>query len=159
MDNYRFYLSARVWNFESAEPDFSIFVNSSGASIGPGDGDLDGCTYFSRQTNLEHCSGLVLKANRSSFLLIWNRIFSAPTSMCAFVLLKKGLPRMRTSLCPPACQAPQNRLAQRNFLFLTEYSRRFLQGSGPIGRLVTGTLMLTWVLNSWVCRRPPWAWH
>jgi len=72
MDNYRFYLPARVQNFESTEPDFSDRVYSSCASIGLGDGDLDGCTYFSRQFNLEHRSGLGLKANRSSFPLIWN---------------------------------------------------------------------------------------
>ena len=45
MDNHRFYLPARIQNFESAELDFSSLVHSSGAPIGPEDGDLDGCTY------------------------------------------------------------------------------------------------------------------
>jgi len=71
-----------------------VFDHSSGASIGTKDGDLDGCTCFSRHTNLEYCSSLGLKANRSSFPLIWNLISPAPTSMCAFVECRKGLPRM-----------------------------------------------------------------
>ena len=74
MDNYRFYLLVRVWDFKSAKPDFSVHVYSSGASIGPGDGELDDCICFSCQSNLEYCFGLGLKANRSSFLLIWNLI-------------------------------------------------------------------------------------
>ena len=44
MENYRFYLSMRVRCFESSKQDSSSFVYSSGASIAPGDGDLDGCT-------------------------------------------------------------------------------------------------------------------
>jgi hypothetical protein len=43
--------------------------------------------------------------------------------------------------------------------FLPEYSRRFLQGSRPIGRLDANTSMLVWALSSWGCRRPFWAWH
>ena len=42
--NYRFYLTMRVQCFESSEQDSSGFVYSSGASVGPGDGDLDSCT-------------------------------------------------------------------------------------------------------------------
>ena len=95
MDNYRFYLLARVRNFKSAKLDFSSFIHSLGASIGLEDGDLNGCSSFSCHSNLEHCSGLGLKANRSSFPLIWNWISPAPTSMCAFVVLRKGLPSMR----------------------------------------------------------------
>ena len=92
MDNYRFYLPTRVRNFESAEPDFSIWVHSSGVSFGPRDEDPNTC--FSRHSKLEHHFGLGLKANRSSFPLIWNLISPALTSMCAFVVLRKGLPRM-----------------------------------------------------------------
>jgi hypothetical protein len=44
LDNYRFYLPSRVWNFKSAEPDFSSFIYSSSASVGLGDGETDGCT-------------------------------------------------------------------------------------------------------------------
>ena len=44
MDNYQFYLPMRVWNFESAELDFSSLSYSSGASIDPRDRDLDNCT-------------------------------------------------------------------------------------------------------------------
>jgi hypothetical protein len=58
MDNYRFYLSARARDFESAEPDFSSLTHSSGTSLGSGDRDLYGCTFFSRHTNLGRCSGL-----------------------------------------------------------------------------------------------------
>jgi hypothetical protein len=60
--NYRIYLLARVRCLESAEQDCSSLVYSSGAWIGPGDGDLDGCTssdgdsdddaIFSFQTSL-----------------------------------------------------------------------------------------------------------
>ena len=142
MDNYRFYLPTRVQNFKSVEPDFSSCIYCSAASVGLGDGDLDGCSCFSCHSNVEHCSDLGLKANRSSVPLIWNLISSGLTSMCVFVVLRKGLPRMRVSSYPPTCQVLQNPLEQRNFLFLPEYSRRFLRDSEPIGRLVTGTLML-----------------
>jgi hypothetical protein len=40
----------RVWCFESSEQD-SYLVYSSGASIGPGDGDLDGCTSYNSDSN------------------------------------------------------------------------------------------------------------
>ena len=126
MDNYWFYLLERVQNFKSTEPDFSSLFHSSGASIGPRDGDPDGFTCFSCHSNLEHCSGLGLKANRSFFLLIWNLISSAPTSMSALVVLRKGLPSMRVSSCLPICQAPQNPLERRSFLFLPEYFWWFL---------------------------------
>ena len=95
MDNYRFYLPTRVRNFKSAEPDFSSRVYSLGASVGPEDGDLDGCTSFSCHSKLEHCSRLALKANRPSLPLIWNLISLALTSMCAFVVFRKGIPRIR----------------------------------------------------------------
>jgi hypothetical protein len=39
-------------------------------NIGPKDGDLDGCTCSSCQSNLEHCSGLGLNVNHSSFPLM-----------------------------------------------------------------------------------------
>jgi hypothetical protein len=35
MNNYRFYLPARVRNFGSAKPDFSSLTHSSGASLVP----------------------------------------------------------------------------------------------------------------------------
>ena len=73
------FFPARVRNFKSTKPDFSIWVYSSSVSVGPGDGDLDTC--FSCHSRLEHCSYLVLKAKRSSFPLIWNLISPAPTSM------------------------------------------------------------------------------
>ena len=93
IDNYLSYLLARVWHFKSTEPDFSVRVYSSGASVGPRDGDPDTC--FSYHSKLEHCSSLDLKANRSSLPLIWNLISPTLASMCAFVVLRKGLPSMR----------------------------------------------------------------
>ena len=119
MDNYRFYLPARVRSFESAEPDFSILFHSSGASIGPGDGDLDGCTCFSRHSSLEHCSGLGLKANRSSFPLIWNLISPTPTSMCAFVVLRKGLPSMRGVFISSYMSSTTKLTSTKKFLIFT----------------------------------------
>ena len=95
MDNYRFYLPTRVRDFKSAEPDFSSCIYSSSALVGLGDVDPDGCTGFSCHSKLEHCSGLGLKANCSSLPLIWNLISLALTSMCAFVVLRKGLSSMR----------------------------------------------------------------
>jgi hypothetical protein len=92
MDNYRFYLLARVRDFKSVELDFSSCIYSSGALVGLRDGDPTG---FSCHSKLEHCSGLGLKAKHSSLPLIWNLISLAPTLMCAFVVLRKGLPRMR----------------------------------------------------------------
>ena len=92
LDNYRFYLPARVRNFKFAEPDFSSCIYSLGASVGPGDGDLDGCICFSCHSKLEHCSSLGLKANRSSLPLIWNLISLSLTSMCVFVVLR-GSPK------------------------------------------------------------------
>ena len=45
MDNNQFFLLARVQCFKSFEQDLTGEVlYSLGASIGPGDGDLDGCT-------------------------------------------------------------------------------------------------------------------
>ena len=44
MDNYRFYLPARVRCFESSKQDSSCLVYSLGASIGPRYAGLDGCT-------------------------------------------------------------------------------------------------------------------
>ena len=45
MDNYRLYHLAMVWCFQSSEQDLTREVlYSSGASIGPGDGHLNGCT-------------------------------------------------------------------------------------------------------------------
>ena len=119
MDNYRFYLLARVRSFESAEPDFSILFHSLGASIGPGDGDLDGCTCFSRHSSLEHCFGLGLKANRSSFTLIWNIISPAPTSMCAFVVLRNGLPSMRGVFMSSCISSTTKSTGIKKFLIFT----------------------------------------
>ena len=142
MDNYRFYLPARVQDFKFAEPDFSSCIYSSGASVGLKDGDPNGCTSFSYHSKLEHCSGLGLKVNRSSLPLIWNLISLAPTSMFAFVVLRKGLPRMRGVFMSSCISSTKNPLEQRSFLFLPEYSRRFRQDSEPVGQLVAGTLML-----------------
>ena len=66
MDNYQFYLPTMVQDFKSTEPDFSSCIYSSGALVDPGDGDPNGSTGFSCHSKLEHCSGLGLKANRSS---------------------------------------------------------------------------------------------
>jgi hypothetical protein len=47
MDNYWFYLSARVQCFESSKQDLTREVlHSLGASVGLGDGDLDGCPSY-----------------------------------------------------------------------------------------------------------------
>ena len=51
MDNYRFYLLARVRCFESSELDSSSLIYSLGASVGPEDGDLDGCTSSNGESN------------------------------------------------------------------------------------------------------------
>ena len=71
MDNYRFYLPTRIWSFESSKQDLTGEVlYFSGAPFAPRDGDPGGCTCFSCHSNLEHCSGLGLKMNHSSFPLI-----------------------------------------------------------------------------------------
>ena len=44
MNNYQFYLLARVQIFKSSGQDFSSLVHFLGASVGLGDGDLDSCT-------------------------------------------------------------------------------------------------------------------
>ena len=47
MDNYLVYLPTRVQCFKSFEEDLnSEVLYSSGASIDPRDGDLDGCTSY-----------------------------------------------------------------------------------------------------------------
>ena len=120
LTNLLIFLLERVWNFKSTEPDFSSFIHSLGASIGPGDGDLNGCSCFSCQSNLEHCSGLGLKANRSSFPLIWNRISPALTSMCAFVVLKKGLPSMRCVFISSYMSSTTKLTGTKKFLIFTE---------------------------------------
>ena len=128
MGKYRFYLPVRVRDFKSAEPDFSGCIYSLGASVGPEDRDLDGCTSFSCHSKLEHCSDLGLKANRSSLPLIWNLISLAQTSMCAFVVLKKGLPRMRGVFMSSCMSSTTKFTITKKFLFLPKCSRRFLQG-------------------------------
>ena len=119
MDNYRFYLLARVQNFKSTEPDFSSLFHSSGASIGPGDGDLDGCICFSCHSKLEHCSSLGLKVNRSSFPLIWNLISLALTSMCALVVLRKGLLSMRGVFMSSYMSSTTKSTRTKKFLIFT----------------------------------------
>ena len=128
MDNYRFYLLARVWNFKSAEPNFSSLYHSLDASVGPKDRDLDGCSCFSCHSNLEHCSGLGLKANRSSFPLIWNRISPAPTSMCAFVVLRKGLPSMRGVFISSYISGTTKSTRTKKFLIFTRIFSAILAG-------------------------------
>ena len=119
MDNYRFYLPARVQDFKSAKPDFSSCIYSSGALFGPRDGDLDCCTCFSCHSNVEHCSGLGLKANRYSFPLIWNRISLALTSMCSFVVLKKGLPKIRGVFMSSSMSSTTKSTGTKKFLIFT----------------------------------------
>ena len=120
MDNYRFYLLARVRNFESAEPDLIGEVHhSSGAPVGPRYGYLNGCTCFSCHSNLEHCSGLSLKANHSSLPLIWNLISPASTSMCAFVVLRKGLPRMRGVFMSSCMSSTTKSIGTKKFCIFT----------------------------------------
>ena len=119
MDNYWFYLPTRVQNFKSVEPDFSSCIYCSAASVGLGDGDLDGCSCFSCHSNVEHCSGLGLKANHSSFPLIWNWISVAPTSMCAFVVLEKGLPSTRGVFMSSCMSSTTKSTGTRKFLIFT----------------------------------------
>ena len=119
MDNYRFYLSARVWVFKFTEPDFSSCIYSLGASVGLRDGDPDGCACFSCHFKLEHCSGFGLKANRSSLPLIWNLMSLAPTSVCAFVVLKKGLPSMRGVFMSSCMSSTTKSTSTRKFLIFT----------------------------------------
>ena len=141
MDNCQF-TSRRGCGILSSPNQTSPFIYSSGALVGPRDGDPNGCTGFSCHSKLEHCFGLGLKANRSSLPWIWNLISVAPTSMCAFVVLWKGLLRMRGVFMSSCISSTKNPLEQRSFLFLPEYSRRFRQDSEPVGQLVAGTLML-----------------
>jgi hypothetical protein len=111
---------ARVQNFKSTEPDLiGEVLHSSGASVGPRDEDLDGCPYFSCYSNLEHCSGLGLKANRSSFPLMWNRISPALTSRCAFVVLRKGLPSMRGVFMSSYMSSTTKSIRTKKFLIFT----------------------------------------
>ena len=119
MDNYRFYLPARVQDFRFAEPDFSDHVYSLGASVDLRDGDPDGGICFSRHSKLEHCFGLGLKANRSSLPLIWNLISPALTSMCAFVVLKKGLPSMRGVFMSFCMSSTTKSIGTKKFLIFT----------------------------------------
>ena len=52
MDNYQFYLPARVQCFKSSEYDLiEEVLYFLGASIGLGDGDLDGCTSCDGDSN------------------------------------------------------------------------------------------------------------
>jgi hypothetical protein len=134
MDNYRVTSRWGVQNFESAELDFSVRVYSSSVSFGPRDGGLGTC--FSFHSKLEHSSGLGLKANRSSLPLIWNLISPALTCTqegspknegCFHILLHVKYYKIYTN--------------EKVSYFLPEYFRRFLQGSGPIGRLVANTSM------------------
>ena len=148
------YLLTSVQNFESTEPDFSIRVYSPVASVHPRDGDLNGCTCFSRHSKLENCSGLGLKANCSSFPLISNLISPAPTSMWAFVVLRKGLPRMRGVFMSSCMSSTTKSMRTKKFRIFTRIFSAIPAGSVPIGRLVASTLMLVWVLNSWACQRP-----
>ena len=47
MDNYRYYLTMRVWIFMSSEQDFiPVLFIPLGASSDLDDGDYDGCTSF-----------------------------------------------------------------------------------------------------------------
>ena len=119
MDNYRFYLPARVQDFKSAELDFSSCIYSSGISLGPRDRDLAGCICFSCHSKLEHCSSLGLKANRSSLPLIWNLISLTPTSMCTFVVLRKGLPRMRGVFISSCISSTTKSTVTKKFLIFT----------------------------------------
>ena len=49
MDNYRCYLTARVWIL--SPPNRTLFP-ILGASVSPGDGDLDGCTSCDSGSNV-----------------------------------------------------------------------------------------------------------
>ena len=131
-----------VQDFKSAEPNFSSCIYSSGVSVGLRDGDPNGCTDFSCHSKLEHYSGLSLKANRSSLLLIWNLISPAPTSMCAFVVLSKGLPRMRGVFMSSFMSSTTKSMGTKKFCIFTRIFQRFLQGSRPIGWLVADTSTL-----------------
>ena len=87
MDNYRV-TSRRGFGILSPPNRTSPFgFYSSCVSLSPRDVDLDTC--FSCHSKLEHCFGLGLKANRSSFPLMWNLISQR------FIVLGKGLPRIR----------------------------------------------------------------
>ena len=128
MDNFRFYLPTRVRDFKSAEPDFSDCIYSSGALVGLEDGDPNSCTCFSCHSNVEHCSDLGLKANRSSLPLIWNLISLALTSMCAFVVLRKGLPRMRGVFMSSCMSSTTKSTGMKKFCIFTR-----IFSASPIG--------------------------
>ena len=119
MDNYRFYLPVRVQDFKSSELDFSSCIYSLGGLVGLGDGDPDGCTGFLCHSKLEHCFGLGLKANRSSFPLMWNQISPTSTSMCAFVVLRNGLPSMRGVFMSCCMSRTTKSTSTKKFLIFT----------------------------------------
>ena len=95
MDNYRF-TSRRGFGILSPPNQTSpfAFILRMCPSVLEMETLMDELSFLLHST-LEHCSSLGLKANPSSLPLIWNLISLAPTSMCAFVVLRKGLPRIR----------------------------------------------------------------
>ena len=118
MDNSRF-TSRRGFRILSPPNRTSPFIYSLDISLGPKDGHLASCICFSRHSKLEHCSGLGLKANRSSLPLIWNLISLAPASMCAFVVLRKGLPRMRGVFMSSCMSSTTKSTRTKKFLIFT----------------------------------------
>jgi hypothetical protein len=66
--------------------------------------------------------------------------FSGSDNNVCFCGAQEGSPKDEG--CLHVCQVLQNSLEQRSFLFLSKYSRRFLQDSEPIGWLVAAKSML-----------------
>lgn len=93
MDNHWFYLPTRIWYFESSEQDSSYLGHSSGASIDPWDGDHDGCTSFSRHTDLTcltswgYCVGGVIFALDflDRFFFFLDCVFLVMVTYCGWI--------------------------------------------------------------------------
>jgi hypothetical protein len=67
----------------------------------------------------EHCSTFGLKANLSFYLLMLSWIFPAPTSMCAFAILKNGLPNMRGVLVSTSMSRTMKSSGTKKFYIFT----------------------------------------
>jgi hypothetical protein len=163
MDNYRVTSWQRFRIFKSSKQDFSKFCYSLGVSVGLQDGGPD--DYFSPSSLIKFVmelnSGFDLNKKHSSRPLMLNLTSPILTSMWAFAVLRKGLPRMSDTFESGCMSNTTKSLVWRILWFWLEYPQQFLQGSELTSLLVVGTLMLGWVLNDEVCQRLSWVshWH
>jgi hypothetical protein len=87
----------------------------------------------------EHFSTFGLKVNRSTSSLMLRRISPAPTSMLAFVMLKKGLPRIKGVLVSTSMLRTKKSMGAKKSRTLTGMSPLSPPGSGPIDPLAAST--------------------